>query len=147
MVKTLYTLGYTGRTPEAFETAGKVYDAVIADIRLSPTSRAHKWQGYALRVFLESKGVEYVHMPDLGNIHYLSPAKGVELRDETRGARELYELLQRRSVLLMCACADLHSCHRIYVARIMAKRFGVQVYHLDGTDRQSEAPADQMGLF
>lgn len=42
---------------------------------------------------------------------------------------QVAELLARQPVILLCACSDLHRCHRLLVAEAVAARSAVQAIH------------------
>jgi uncharacterized protein (DUF488 family) len=64
----LLTVGYEGRTAE--ELMGVLTDAdmnVLADVRLTPLSRKPGMSKRQLADALTAVGVEYLHLPALGN--------------------------------------------------------------------------------
>lgn len=121
----LYTFGYSRKQPEELVTLTEQLDALVADIRFSPRSRIPHWSGGRLAKLL---GDRYHHLPALGNRNY----KGgpVDIVDLEGGMAQVAELLARQSVILLCACSDLHRCHRLLVAEAVAARSAVQVIHL-----------------
>ena len=131
----LYTLGYTGWTPEALAGSVIVLEAVLADIRYSPRSRVPHWnQAHLVRLLAR----RYRHLKALGNRNY----KGgdIELVDLPDGLRHLEALLaEYAAVILMCACRDLGTCHRRVVADACRDALGLEATELrrnSGPDRR-----------
>ena len=110
---TLYTLGYTGLTPDQIlEFVKSLGDgAKIADIRDSPWSKHERWDFTTLTTHW---GDRYVHVPSLGNVARRDG--GISLRNREEGVIEIEELLLRGPVVLMCACEDFRECHRLPAA-------------------------------
>lgn len=126
-MNTLFTAGYTGLKPEELAKAIEHYDAVLVDVRISPYSRNPMWSGINLsRRFVE----RYVHIRALGNVNYRNPELGIKLVDPDDGCFRLVQLLKQRSVILLCACPDYHTCHRSTAAAEMESRYNVDVTHV-----------------
>lgn len=128
---TLYTLGYTGLKPEELLKAVEHYDATLVDVRISPYSRHPQWSGLNLSRQL---GQQYIHIRALGNLNYKQPELGIKLVDPDEGCFRLVQLLKQRSVILLCACPDHHTCHRSTAAAEMEARYDVEVVHLSADD-------------
>ena len=124
MLHTLYTFGYSGRTPHELQTLAEQLNAVVVDIRFSPRSRIPDWSGGRLQKLL---GDRYHHLPALGNRNY----KGgpVEFVDLETGVVEVGQLLRQQPVILLCVCADVQRCHRRPAAEAIAARYEVTVEH------------------
>lgn len=114
MKPTLYTFGYAGTDPKALQRTAATLDAIIADIRFKPASRDPRWRQPYLQKLL---GDDYVHVDALGNRNY----KGgpIDLVDVPAAITEVGALLERRSVILICVCADLQRCHRLTASEQM----------------------------
>jgi uncharacterized protein (DUF488 family) len=133
----IYTIGYEGATVEGF-LAALVAAGVdtLVDVRALPLSRKRGFSKNALSRRLREAGLEYVHMPDLGN-----PPKGREAAKagklkkfhqiylshfkskETRKAFEaLVSLGHARSLCMMCFERDPRICHRDIIAKRMKGR-------------------------
>ena len=123
----LYTLGYSGWTPEAIREEAQARNAVVCDIRYSPRSRHPSWtQGNLQRLF----GACYQHVQALGNRNYKSGGP-IALADYETGKQAIAEILATgQSVILMCACKDLMSCHRLTAVERLAADLGETVTHL-----------------
>lgn len=146
---TLYTMGYTGSSTakiiEAARGAGKNNQpAVIVDIRFSPRSRVNEWDGMTLRSRLDASGIEYRHLPDLGNMNFKS-AGPITLKNERNGVHELLGLLEKQNCIILCACQWLDECHRKTVAELIAQA-GVPIIHIGG-QRKDENKADGQRLL
>ena len=108
----IYTLGYTGWKPADIKQEVEQLHAVLLDIRFSPTSRHPQWSKKQLSALL---GERYMHSQALGNRNY----KGgpTELVDYEAGKALVVSLLEHgTSVILMCACPNVATCHRLEVA-------------------------------
>lgn len=109
-----WTVGYSGRTPDALREALLRRDAVLFDIRLSPRSRQPAWNRGRLEALL---GTRYTHVGELGNLNYKTSEKGIELADPAAGLKLIREAT--RPVVLMCVCRDVEHCHRQVVADLL----------------------------
>ena len=83
----LYTLGYSGWTPEAIQEEAQARHAMVCDIRYSPRSRHRSWtQGNLQRLF----GACYQHVQALGNRNYKSGGP-IALADYETGKQVIAE--------------------------------------------------------
>ena len=144
-MSTILTIGYEGSTIEDFVATLKLADVqVLIDIRDVPVSRKRGFSKKALAATLESAGVEYVHLRELGD-----PKPGREaarrgnmeaferiFRAHLNG-REAQEALEKALDLSsdVCACLlcyerDHAGCHRTIVAEEMANRGAIPILHL-----------------
>lgn len=120
-----YHFGYAGWAfAELYEWL-QARNALLADIRLVPLSRDQTWRKYALQRALASR---YEWIPALGNINYKSGGP-IALKDAEVGLSRLHQLLTAYPVVVMCACRDAKSCHRIVVVDHLQKA-GVEVHAL-----------------
>jgi uncharacterized protein (DUF488 family) len=123
----LYTLGYSGWTPQAIQAEAQDRNAVVCDIRYSPTSRHPQWNRRQLAQLL---GARYQHVQALGNRNYKSGGP-IELADYEAGKEVIAQILATgQSVILMCACKDVAMCHRLTAAEQSAADFSVPITHL-----------------
>ena len=129
---TLYTIGYTGLLPaqilqfcESLEGTAR-----IADIRDSPWSKHERWDFTSLTT---NWGDRYRHVQSLGN---MGRHQGrFELRDPVRGVREIEDLLYDGDVILMCACEEVLSCHRLRAASDCCRGIdGLEAVHVTKRD-------------
>jgi len=117
---TIYTLGIS--QPKAAARLEHLMHnprALLVDVRSQPISR---WNPHWNRAALAGRyGQRYVWDPRLGNIHYQSRDRAIQLaagsQDAVREAAGL--LLVGTSLVLLCACGDERACHRSYVAKLI----------------------------
>lgn len=139
----LYTLGYSGWTPENIQEAAQARNAVVCDIRYSPASRHPQWSKRQLSQLL---GARYQHVQALGNRNYKNGGP-IALADYETGKQVIVEILATgQSVILMCACKDVGMCHRLMVAEQLAADLGVTITHLAPPKKQC-TPEAQGRLF
>ena len=120
----LYTVGYNAWDgPESLrELSEKKDNALIVDIRFSPTSRDPRYRKAYLDKTLGERVYQWVF--NLGNKNY----KGgpVDLVNEQAGIAQVVEVLRSgRSVILMCGCYNHVQCHRTHVAALVEAVCGV----------------------
>ena len=126
-VRILYTLGYSGWTPQAIQMEAQARNTVVCDIRYSPGSRHPQWNKRQLSQLLSAR---YQHVQALGNCNYKNGGP-IELADYEAGKQVIAEILATgQSVILMCACKDLATCHRRTAAERLAADLGVPITHL-----------------
>jgi uncharacterized protein (DUF488 family) len=116
MTTTVYSTGYSGRTPDDLLRVATELDAVVFDIRFSPLSRSPEWRKSSLAKVL---GERYVHCKDLGNQAYKAGGHQIEIVNLEAGRAQI--AAEARPVILLCVCADAATCHRTYVAKELAK--------------------------
>ncbi len=141
----LLTVGYEGRTTE--ELMGVLTDAdvnVLVDVRLTPLSRKPGMSKRQLADALTAVGVEYLHLPALGNprdnrdaFRQGDPrgrARFRALLDAPQAQSALDELrsrLQEDRVALLCFEREPNCCHRQLVSEnLLAHDPGLGVRHL-----------------
>ncbi len=127
---------------------------LLADVRTAPGSRrAPHFAKATLSEALPGRGIEYVHLPELGGLRRPRPDspnagwRNESFRgyadhmasDEFRAAVErLVELGRHGSVAVMCAEAVPWRCHRSLIADALLVR-GVEVTHVIGPGRTQAA--------
>ena len=129
----LMTIGYEGRTVDGLlgELAESGID-VLVDVRELPLSRRRGFSKNALRERLRAAGIEYVHLRPLGSprdarhkLHrdgdyrafFAAYSKHIE--QQADAVRSVLELLDGRSVCLMCYEAEVQKCHRRVLADVL----------------------------
>jgi uncharacterized protein (DUF488 family) len=147
---TILTIGHSTRPLDEFLglLAENAVEAV-ADVRRFPASRKypHFAQG-ALRGSLETIGVEYVWLPELGGRRRPRPdsrnsvwrsesfrgyADYMETEEFHAGIERLLEMAHRKRTAILCAEVVWWRCHRSLIADYL-KAAGVCVRHIiDGT--------------
>lgn len=144
--KSLWTIGYGGRTPAEFTSMLKENGiTTVADVRLRPDrasmgsySRA-KSPDKGIEKLLSSEGIEYIHFLELGNL-FLDDIFDIAWKRRyaallaVSGDILLERLIMVASypqgrVCLLCAEKDYRSCHREDIARAMMEREFI-VHHL-----------------
>ena len=144
----VYTIGYEGTDIDRFvATLKAVGIKVLADVRAVAMSRKKGFSKTALRSRLESEGIAYTHLVDLGD-----PKPG---RDAARAGRydefrtiyyehldgtasqaaldELSEVVGQSPTCLLCFERLPEYCHRSIVADRLSIS-GVEVFDLYGDD-------------
>jgi uncharacterized protein (DUF488 family) len=119
----LYTTGYAEKNINDLPALLEHLDAVLIDIRLSPSSKNLVWSRNYLALLLKRR---YRHIPQLGN-RALAEGK-IQIQNLELGIRLLSDL--ESNAVLFCACRDLTECHRLVVSDELRKR-GVEVEELD----------------
>lgn len=130
----LYTLGYAGLTPEQLRAASVQYAATILDVRLAARSPAPQWRKSALVQLL---GDRYRHISALGNRNYRNGGP-IQLAHPEAALPMVQQALAQRSVILLCGCADVATCHRREAASWLSLRLRAPVRHL------AQTPAPQV---
>jgi len=125
--KTLFTIGYEGRSIEAFINS-LIQNGIrlLCDVRKNPLSRKFGFSKAKLKHIAESIGITYVHMPDLGiepsKRDSLNSVEDYRLLFENYATtlpslkphlQEVYALLSTHTrIALMCYERDASMCHR-----------------------------------
>lgn len=108
---------------------------VVVDVRLTPLSRKPGLSKKALAQGLADAGIDYVHLPGLGNPKHnragYSDPSNTDVREtfsrllaENRGADHLAQLrtlVSHRAVALLCFESDERRCHREQVLAALPK--------------------------
>lgn len=136
-MNTLYTLGYTGIKPAQLLAKAIELQAIVLDTRYSPRSRAPQWNGMELARLL---GQHYQHAPALGNINYKNGGP-IEINMPRVGTQQVVSMLVTQSVILLCACPEVSTCHRRVVAEMVQAACQCEVIHLGKGDLASDEPA------
>jgi hypothetical protein len=142
--RVLATYGYSGSTPDDLAAYVEALDATIADVRYSPRSRVPHWDGYALVGRFADR---YVHVQELGNVNCKAPEKGIRLAQPAEGLLTVEKLLSRHSLILLCACPTVQTCHRRVAAELVAEHLGLSPVHLPAHFRDWQAAATQGRLL
>ncbi|WP_326822842.1 DUF488 domain-containing protein [Streptosporangium sp. NBC_01756] len=132
-------IGYEGRDLESVVKDALAYDlARLIDVRLNPISRKPGLSKRRLAAAMADNGIEYVHMPQLGNPKWNragfagSAAQLAEARDtyaahvaspEAEAAMdEIAAWAQKGLVAVLCFEADERHCHRSVVLDQVRRR-------------------------
>lgn len=137
----LYTIGYSGHTSESFiHTLQSKGVRLLIDIRFTPISRKKGFSKTALAESLESVGIAYVHVRQLGSPRSLRQRLIADrdytaffesyreyLSEQDESLAEALELMKQSQVCLMCVEAEPHECHRDVVAHALADKISDHV--------------------
>lgn len=139
------SVGYEGETPDDFIDKLRRWDVTtVVDVRLNPISRKRGFSKNVLANLLESHGIEYRHMPTLGNprdnrdgYSDATSEAGLLARDkykailEAEATREdldeLSRLASETRIAVMCFEASERHCHRHEVLDAIYQRLDGRV--------------------
>ena len=85
-------------------------DAMLVDVRFSPTSEIMRWREVYLKTLLREK---YHHVAQLGNRAFREGR--VTVHNLELGIKVLISFSM--NAVLLCECAELNSCHRLIIAK------------------------------
>lgn len=123
---TIYTVGYARlRELKRLVDLAADLDAVVVDVRYQPYTSFKGWSRTDLHACL---GRGYRWVVGFGNVNYRGGP--VRLHDPAHGLAVVAPLLEAQSVILLCGCADVATCHRRLVADLLAEATGCPVEHL-----------------
>lgn len=114
----IYTVGYSGRTPEQLKQAAEKLDALVVDIRHARRSRIFEWNEDNLFRVLGAE--RYCPLPEWGNVNYKTGP--IQLADAPRGLLKTLKFLETHNVILLCGCAEYSICHRRVCAELFHER-------------------------
>ncbi len=104
-----YTTGYAGKDINDLKPLVNALDAVLVDVRFSPTSEVLRWRQLYLKALLREK---YHHVAQLGSRAFRDGRNQIQNLD--LGIKILVSF--NANAVLMCECADLENCHRLIAA-------------------------------
>lgn len=146
MIKSLFTIGYTGLQLDEF--LGQLKSSkieLLLDVREIPISRKRGFSKTALSENLLQSGIEYRHLKWLGSPKslrhevretrdYITFFRGVvkHLRQDMSAVqlKEAVDLARQVRCCLMCCCEDWKFCHRSCVVDEMLSKSHFNVLHL-----------------
>ncbi len=160
---TIWTLGHSTRSIEEFNQILITHEIkTLVDVRTFPGSRRYpQFNKEQLTESLESMGVEYVHVPELGgrrkaradsrntawkNEGFRGYADHMETSEFQKGIRRLLELAGQKRTAVMCAEAVWWRCHRSLISDFL-KAAGVQVVHIVSEKKTEEHPYTPVARF
>jgi uncharacterized protein (DUF488 family) len=142
----IYTIGYEGRTVGSLISNLEENGVdLLADVREYPASRKKGLSKRALKTSLEKRGIDYMHLPELGTSRELRKKYNEDgdftcLKKKFKDcypARKntlqgLLSVARRRTLCLMCYEADPLRCHRSILADELVDLSGgeVNLFHL-----------------
>lgn len=145
-VKTIWTIGHSTRTLDAFlDLLAEYRIEAVADVRRFPGSRRYPhFARDALGETLPSHGIAYQWLPKLGgwrpaqpdspnnawrNAAFRGYADHLASAEFAEGLDALMTLAGQRRTALMCAEAVWWRCHRALIADVLRVR-GIEVIHI-----------------
>ncbi len=129
-VKTIYTLGYEGKTLEEFIKL--LLDKGInhlVDVRSIPRSRREDFNDDKLKDTLFGKSIMYVHIPALGGMLEDDYPMAMDRESWRDAYHELKELAAKGPTAMMCLEKDPTRCHRRHIAERLEED-GWEVIHM-----------------
>ncbi len=119
----IYTTGYTDRDIALLPALLKSLDAILIDIRFTPTSKHLQWQKDYLRLLLKNR---YLHVSHLGNRSSKESGKQL-IQNINLGIKIITEL--KTNLLIMCECQGIEECHRQEISRRLSEK-GIETREL-----------------
>ena len=134
----VFTLGYEGLTIDAF--LNKLISNninVVIDIRNNPLSMKYGFSKKSFTKFIESAGMKYIHIPELGIPSSMRKGLGKSVSHKTlfqkyetellpeheEAQKQLISLIEKYSrIALVCFEADHHFCHRNTLVEHLQKK-------------------------
>ncbi|MDA2933381.1 DUF488 domain-containing protein [Acidobacteria bacterium AH-259-D05] len=144
-VKTLYTIGYQGRSvDQVINLLLKSGIRTLIDVRYKPTSRKPGLSKSGLKKACEESDIEYFHERDLGTppemMDHVRSGAGYDdnifaeyrkyLLSKEKSLQTVLRHLEEDLACLLCYEEDANNCHRKVVAEELAGRIGLTVQHL-----------------
>ena len=141
----LYTVGYQGRTIEDLVALLLRHGIKrLIDVRRDAWSRNPDYTGSRLRTAVETAGIEYLHLPQLGVPKEIrADASSAEttrrvldwyeneyLPDMPDDVARLADIVKTSPAALMCYEAKPSDCHRGRLAPLIARLAGLPLMHL-----------------
>lgn len=105
-----YTTGYADKDINDLKPMLDALDAVLVDVRFSPTSEIMRWRQIYLKALLREK---YLHLPQLGSRVFREGKAKIQNLD--LGVKILISF--NVNAVLMCECGDPKKCHRLLIAQ------------------------------
>lgn len=140
----MHTIGYQQRDgSDLVKALVAARVEFLVDVRAVPMSRKPDFRKARLTAWLEEAGIKYVGMPGLGTPKFLRDKLaadgnykeffeqfGYHLRSVKAQIESLARLTERKRVSLMCFERDANECHRLVLARRVARMVETPVIHL-----------------
>ena len=142
----VWTLGHSTRSAEDFVSLLSAHQiSCLVDVRSFPGSRRYpQFNKLELKQNLETAGIDYFHVPELGgrrrpskdskntawqNASFRAYADHTESAEFEKGINELLRLARLCRTAVMCAESLWWRCHRSLIADVLKAR-GVNVVHI-----------------
>lgn len=110
-----YTIGFAGKDINNLKPMLDTLDAILIDVRFSPTNELMRWRQVYLKTLLREK---YHHVPQLGSRAFRAVQNQIQNLD--LGIKILVSF--NASAVLMCECAEPQDCHRFAIAEELRRR-------------------------
>ncbi len=110
-----YTTGYAGKDINDLKPMLDTLDALLVDVRFSPTSETLRWRQIYLKTLLREK---YRHVSQFGSRADRAGAHHVQHLD--LGIKILLSF--NANAVLMCECVEEKKCHRIIIAQELRRK-------------------------
>ncbi len=105
-----YATGFSGKDINDLKPRLNALDAVLVDVRFTPTCEIMHWRQIYLKTLLREK---YHHLPHLG-IRAFREGKA-KIQNLDLGMKILTSF--NVNAVLMCECGDPKKCHRLLIAQ------------------------------
>ena len=128
---TIWTIGYSGRTKEAFLKLLKDYGIeIVVDVRHFPTSKNPDFRREALEAWLPENGIRYVWLGDLlGGYRRGGYERYMGTPAFREGIEKLLQIAREGRTCIMCMERNPKYCHRRFIAAYL-EAMGVKVIHI-----------------
>jgi hypothetical protein len=133
----IYSTGYTGKDINDLKPMLLAFDAILVDVRFSPTSQVLHWRQIYLKTLL---GKKYLHIPNLGNRTFKEDK--ITIQNLQLGVETLLKL--DKNAVIFCACDTVENCHRRLIVEELSKQ-NVEVEELKTWKTRDSAT--QLNLF
>lgn len=110
-----YTTGCAGKDINDLKPMLAALDAILVDVRFSPTSEIMFWRQVYLKTLLREK---YHHVPQLGG--RASREGKAQIQNLELGIKILVTF--NSNAVLMCGCDDGKECHRLVIAQELRRK-------------------------
>ena len=127
----IWTIGYSGRTKEAFLKLLEDYGIeIVVDVRHFPTSKNPDFRREALEVWLPENGIRYVWLGDLlGGYRRGGYERYMGTPAFREGIEKLLQIAREGRTCIMCMERNPKYCHRRFIAAYL-EAMGVKVIHI-----------------
>lgn len=112
---TFYTTGCAGKDVNDLKPLLAALDAILVDVRFSPTSEIMFWRQAYLKTLLREK---YHHVPQLGSRAFREGK--AQIQNLELGIKIL--LTFNSNAVLLCGCDGAKECHRLVIAQELRRR-------------------------
>jgi len=107
----------------------------VADVRAFPTSKWPEFVKEKLQKALPARGIDYVHLRELGGYRRGGYEAYMRTDDFKRGLEKLMQLARERPTVVMCVASSPSACHRRFIAKKLRRRRW-EVIHIIGKGKQ-----------